>query len=722
MQNVSKILIMNQVMKKYLVSTLIPVLILSFAVVKSQEYKSLTDNNAKLAISGGWNKDSLYYLPPFSLLNHDCEKSPYTGMSREEWIRCGIHILEGAFQYVDELKTPMFLPKFPGKSYPAEGNAKATSEIRSAAIFEAIARTFNVAAPLLAENPDLTIHGIHLIDYYKFHFLQLLVNPQCDYYIGEPKNRPFQSTCELGNLSLWNLVTPDVFWNRLSKDEKDKVAQTVYKWGISWTNTHNWRYFNVMMLTFLDYYGYPTDKALMLAHLDNLLLHSVGDGWYRDHGYDYYTIHVFQLYNSVWAEKYGKKHTPERVEIIKKQQEDFFDIYPLIFSRSGNINMYGRSILYRLGASAAMPAAFIGSQPPSSIKPGEARRIASGALLQFVTHPLFFNQGIPSLGFYGPFEPCIQSYSCSASPYWMFLSFIALTLPKNHPFWTDKEELGHWGDIKKDEVYSKYSPGMGMLISNHGSSGTSEMRPGKIHNQDPNYCRLVYNTAFPWEAERNDGITSADLTIMLVNQDNKAKLPAHIDAAGYRGNVLYRQAVYDGSNLPGFVDMASIIIPDGEIRIERIRKIGKAKYFLGHFSIPNLKHAPEIIKKEIEGKNCIIAKIPGRQLAIINIMGWMKIDTLENMGLHPESDKSTLLYAEYEDLECEYGTVEILISVLLHKTDDINWNDNELQPIEKIEPLKKEIPLHLGGMNITLKNKKKYTIDFENIDGMSSRD
>jgi hypothetical protein len=714
-------LMMNLISKKHLGKVFVLIVVLASNLENVFSFSSNPFLN--YTASKEPHKDSLYYLPPFSLKNPDYVKSPYTGMTREEWIRCGIHILEGAFQYVDDIKTPMFLPKFPGKSYPLEGNAEASPERRSAAIFEAIARTFNVAAPILANNPDLTIKGIRLIDYYKFHLLELLTNPKCDYYIGNPKASPFQPTCELGNLSLWNLVAPEVFWNRLSKEEKEKVAQKVYEWATSWTCTHNWRYFNVMMLSFLDYYGYKSDKTLMLSHLDNLLMHYVGDGWYRDHSYDYYTVHVFQLYNSVWVEKYGKKYAPERVEIIKKQQAAFYETYPLIFSRKGEVNMYGRSILYRLGASAALPAAFLGGGL-SAIKPGEARRVASSALLQFVTHPSFFNQGIPSLGFYGPFESCIQGYSCSASPYWMFLCYIALTLPKDHPFWTDTEEMGHWGSIKENEVFSKYSSGMGILISNHGPSGTSEIRPGKIHNQDPNYCRLVYNTAFPWEADRKDGITSSDLSVLIINHDDKAQLPAHVDAAGYHDNVLYRQAVYAYNviNLPCFIDMASIIIPGGEIRIERIRKIRKSKYYLGHFSLPHLNGIPVIIKKVINGKSCIIAKIPGRQLAITNFMGWQKLDTLENTGLHPECNKSTLLYAEYEDLEYEYGPVEILISVLLHKTDDSNWDNNTLQPIEKVEPLKKGIPIHLGGMIVTLKNKRQYTVDFGNMDGMSTRD
>ena len=668
--------------------------------------------------------DNLRNETPFCISNPDYIKSPYTGMTREEWIRCGIYILEGAFQYVDDIKTPMLLPKFPGKSYPVGGNEKATPERRNAAIFEALGRTFNVAAPLLVENPELTINGIKLIDYYKNHLLQLLTNPECDYYIGSPASTPFQPTCELGNLSMWNLMAPDAFWNNLSPEEKQKVADKVYEWAISWTCTHNWRYFNVMMLTFLDYYGYKTDKTLLISHLDNILLHYVGDGWYRDHSYDYYSVHVFHLFNAVWAEKYGNKFFPDRVEIIRQHQKEFCKTYPLIFSKKGHINMYGRSILYRLGASAGMPALFIGDNTPSSITPGEARRIASASLLQFVTHPKFFHHGIPSLGFYGPFEPCIQPYSCSASPYWMFLSYIALTLPKDHPFWTDKEELGHWSDVAKDEVFSKYSSGMGMLISNHGSTGTSELRPGKIHNQDPNYCRLVYNTSFPWEAEREDGITSSDLSLLLLDYDDRAKLPIHVDAAGYRNNVLYRQAAYEYTvnNIPCFVDIASIVILGGEIRIERIRKIRKSKFYLGHFSLPHMDGAPEIVNKTVDGKKSIIAKIPGRQLAITNYLGWNKVGAIENSDLHPESCKSTLLYAEKKSLDYEYGPVEILISILLHKTDDSDWSDYELQPIEKIEPLKNGIPYHLGGFLITLKNRKQYTIDFGNMDGMSSRD
>lgn len=711
---------MQKLLSFFFISLLISIVLCACRAGKDNS-KTNENNTTK---SANYYLDSSYYKPPYTITKADTVLSPYTGMTRDEWIKSGIHILEGAFQYVDSLETPMYLPKFPGQSYPYEGNTNAPKDRKSAAIFEAIARTFNVAAPILNINPDLEINGIKLVDYYKYHLLELLTNPSCDYYIGNPKVTPFQPTCELGNLSLWNMLTPGVFWNRLNEEEQAKVGDMVYNWATAITCGHNWRYFNVMMLTFLENAGLKSDTTLMLSHMDNLLSHYVGDGWYRDHSYDYYTIHVFQLYNAIWAEKYGNEQAPGRAAVIRQHQEDFYKTYPLIFGKGGKVNMYGRSILYRLGASAALPAAFF-TEGNDYISAGEARQLASGALLQFVSHPDFFNQGIPSLGFYGPFDHCIQKYSCSASPYWMFMSFSALTLPESHPFWTEKEKMGHWANIKTIEVKSKYSSGMGMLISNHGSTGATEYRPGKVHNQDPNYCKMIYNTHFPWEASREDGITSAELSLFMEGYDKKAAIPVHIDAGGYLGDVLYRQAAfeYNVTNIPCFIDMASIMVPGGEIRVERFRKINKSKLYLGHLSLPHIDGAtPEITQKEIDGKKTLIISIPDRQLAMTSYMGWQDVDTLNNVGLHPESKKSTLLIAKYEDLDYQFGPVEMLISVLLHKTDGSSWKDEELQPIAQVMPLKKNIPAQLGGLLITLKNGKKYEVDFTKIDGTSTRD
>ena len=124
------------------------------------------------------------FWPPFQMAGANRDLSPYTGLDRDGWIACGKHILEGAFHHVRSLHDPMFLPKMPGPGYPAKSNEAATPRERNNAIFEAISRTFNIAAPLIKNDPDITIRGIRLHDYYKYHLLELLTNPQSAYFIG----------------------------------------------------------------------------------------------------------------------------------------------------------------------------------------------------------------------------------------------------------------------------------------------------------------------------------------------------------------------------------------------------------------------------------------------------------------------------------------------------------------------------------------------------------
>ena len=73
------------------------------------------------------------------------------------------------------------------------------------------------------------------------------------------------------------------------------------------------------------------------------------------------------------------------------------------------------------------------------LDPGFARRLCSGSLLQFVTREDFYDNEIPSLGFYGHREYMVQNYSCSASPFpdvsaihlpWHCLMILLSGLPK----------------------------------------------------------------------------------------------------------------------------------------------------------------------------------------------------------------------------------------------------------------------------------------------------
>src|ERR1022692_1024846 len=78
--------------------------------------------------------------------------------------------------------------------------------------------------------------------------------------------------------------------------------------------------------------------------------------------------------------------------------------------------MWARSICYRLWISGGFPVSFM-LRSKSPLDAGWARRLCSGSLLQFTTREDFYENDIPSLGFYGHREFAIQNYSCPASPF-----------------------------------------------------------------------------------------------------------------------------------------------------------------------------------------------------------------------------------------------------------------------------------------------------------------
>src|SRR5690606_14540679 len=124
-----------------------------------------------------------------------------------------------------------------------------------------------------------------------------------------------------------------------------------------------------------------------------------------------------QLYGSLWANNYGATMYPELAAQFKSNLQDVVKSYPYLFSRNGEMIMWGRSISYRMGA--AVPFPLLGLLNDPSINYGWMRRIASGTLLQFLQNPDFLSDGIPNLGFYGAFDPAVQEYSCRGSVYWL---------------------------------------------------------------------------------------------------------------------------------------------------------------------------------------------------------------------------------------------------------------------------------------------------------------
>ena len=679
-------------------------------------------------------------MKAFEVKNPDFKLSPHTGMSKKHYIECAKYLLERAFKYAGSLDTPLTFPIVPGKTYPQPDDPD--WRYRSLE-FEALERTFTLAGPLIHIDPEIEIKGIKLRDYYCLHLYNALT-PGHSNSLPLPEELPdatYQFTCEFGGLFKTLLLMPETLWPHFTKEQQDEMAVTISKWGHHRTTQNNWRVFNITTLSFLKKYGYQIDDKLLKNHIHWVASYHSGDGWYLEQTYNYYSISLFIVYTTIWNRTFGDDYYPEIAEIIEKSAQKLMESLTGFFGRDGYINMWSRSICYRTWVSGALPVAFM-LKEKGLVDAGFARRLCSGSLLQFVTKEEFFVNDIPSLGFYGQRDYMVQNYSCPASPFLMFLPFICLALPDDSPFWTATENEGFW-DILGSKSKKTVLKSPGLVLVNHGKNGTSEIIPGKVYYNDPNYSKLAYNTHFPWEDHNPQGGTSMeysfrsldprdvrgdDINFYLTGKtlDNNAEINNSFTISqnmlynGDKNGVLYRQAIMrkPPNNGVGYIiDLAEITIPGGVIRADRSRLAFEYELTLGHFGMPHMNGVKAEVSRYEEGnKKVITASIPGRKLALISYHGWDTIKHLVHSGKNAEAEESTVLYVHKKRMD-KNPEMELMITAMLHKMDDSEWTTEELSPIKDIQIVEITPSGSPLGANITLSNNEKFEIDFKDIDG-----
>lgn len=679
----------------------------------------------------------------YKVTDPDLDLSPYTGMTRKHYIECAKYVLERAFTHIDSLETPMSFPIVPGKTYP-QPNAP-DWRYRSAE-FEALERSFTLAGPLIHVDPEVTIKGIKLRDYYSLQLYNTFTpgHPNSLPLPDELPDATYQFTCEFGGLFKTLLLMPDTIWSAYTEEQKNEMVKCISAWGHHRTTQNNWRLFNIVTLSFLKKHGYEIDDELLKNHLLWVTSYHSGDGWYLEQTYNYYTISLFVVYGTIWNRTFGDEYYPEIAETIERSAKELMKTYVNFFARDGYITMWARSILYRTWISGGFPVSFM-LKGKSPLDPGFARRLCSGSLLQFVTREEFYENNVPSMGFYRHTEYVLQNYSCAGSPMIMFIPFICLALPENSPFWTARENEGLWENLgNKTNIEILNNPGL--VLANHGKTGTTDIIPGKVYYDDHNYSKLTYNSHFPWEDHNPEGGTAMEYSFRSIDPrdlrgddinfyltglkvENSSDRNAVFTTSqsmlynGVRNNVVYRQAIMrkPPNNGVGYIiDLAEIIIPGGVIRVDRSRMAFEYELTLGHFGLPHIDGIKADVQKfEEETKKIITASIPGRRLALITYNAWDGVDNFTHMGRNAEADESTVIFARTKRLQ-KNPPMELLISVLLHKMDDREWTEEELSPIKDIKIMDITPSYSALGATITLGNNKKYEVDFIDIDGYRS--
>lgn len=619
---------------------------------------------------------------PFRVQTPDYRVSPLTGMTRKHWKEAALYLLSGAFSYIDSIDDPMQFPKQAGKSYPNRQSAVVTEKL------EGLCRTLFVAAPLLKENPELTVHHIKVADYYR-HQLVKLITPGNDAFI-KPRSAttgPTQTLVEFGGLAVSLFSIPEILWDPLTQSQKDSLAHTMISYGDGPTIGSNWKFFNIFVLSFFKDRGYAVNEKLLVEYLEKTLQHYRGDGWYNDApAYDYYSMWAFQMYGTLWSKFFGEKYYPGYARQFAANFNGVKNNYPYMFSRNGEMIMWGRSIAYRMGAIVPLP--LMGLQNDTAVNYGWMRRIASGTILQFLRNPSFLQDNVPTLGFYGAFDPAVQAYSCRGSAFWMGKAFLGLLVPETSPFWTATENEGAWKqELQKGQVYNKLQDSSHILITDYPNIGAAEIRAwcyvkavkaNEPFRSSENYNRLSYNSAFPWQADDSSGTVAMNYVFRnAAKQWEPARLFTY---KKYEAGVYYRDLELE-TNKNIRLQLADIPLPNGILRVDKNNSSEAVDVRLGHYALPEVKGAIQTTTRKIKGYTVTIINNGVYQLAMVPLMGWKNVAVVKAKGLHPVSAKSAVLNASGSWAVAQQPSQSLYVTLLLWKKAGEVWTDKELMPV-----------------------------------------
>ncbi|MGN0299408.1 MAG: DUF2264 domain-containing protein [Lachnospiraceae bacterium] len=676
----------------------------------------------------------------------DFEKSPYTGLTRESWLEAGEYLLQGIFQNIQNFNDPVVMPRKETRvTYPHSEDAIWE---KKAEYFEGLARSFFIAAPLIHNNPDLTICGYKIRDYYKAQVLRACTKNDpvsAGTYeelqeISGDSVRSFQQTVETCALVICLWVSYDEIWATYNKKEKDIIAAFLTAYAHGNTVPQNWRLFNMLDLAFLYREGYPIDEEIMRCHAQEILAYYAGDGWYRDgHSFDYYSCWAFNVYAPIWNLWYGYEKEPYLAKRFEENSNKLMESYADFFDRDGFTNMWGRSNIYRNAATSAFDGNmllqyFVGN-------PGLARRISSGSLLQFMTREDFLYQGVPTLGFYGQFTPLVQGYSCAESPFWLGKAFLCLHLPENHPFWTEKENNGPWDLLGEKEVKVTCLDGPALCFSNHQANGETILRTGKVvknlgdEHGMWNYSKLCFNTKYPWEStpkavgqgeqEMFGRVESQQYVLedLTANEIQKCNVTLW---HGQKNEVLYRRQYFNyrlgcECHWMQAMNLADFVVPSGIIRVDKTRFFrNTVKLTLGAYGFPDNGTEVQFLRQG--NAKAVVLKghdFTGKekQLAMTIYDGWDEIALLHSENTNPDSEKSIVVYAKMTRTK-QYGYHPfILISQVITKESLDNFTEEEIFPIRQIEYTDTEQCGGYGAVTVTLLDGTQRVVDFDGIEG-----
>ncbi|MFJ8146489.1 DUF2264 domain-containing protein [Streptomyces sp. NPDC096048] len=428
---------------------------------------------------------------PFELPTEDRALSPYTGYTRAHWEAVADGLLWAAWRWGTPGCALLDLPGRPSRSGPRSDG------------LEGFARTFLAAAFRVAGADGEDPHG--WLDRYARGLASGTLAPGRDDAESWPlildHDVQGQPMVESASVALGLRLTAPWLWKHLDSGVQDRVEEWLRGALRHVPAPNNWYLFPYTVAGFLESVGRGDDGTAAVRERALELMEGWyrGGGWYADgdgRAFDHYNgwaLHLYPVLDAHLSDDTGQ------LSRYGDRLRAHLDGFGLMFGGDGAPLHYGRSLSYRFAASAAVSLGAVTGHTP--LTPGASRRLASGSLRYFVERGALTDDGLLSLGWHGPHEATLQSYSGPASPYWASKAFVSLLAPAGHPLWTAAEEPAPVEEA--DRVLALPAPGLlvqatrgdGIVrLHNHGSDHVRPHEGESAAEDDPHYGRQAYST------------------------------------------------------------------------------------------------------------------------------------------------------------------------------------------------------------------------------------
>ncbi|AQQ71049.1 hypothetical protein SMSP2_01413 [Limihaloglobus sulfuriphilus] len=332
-----------------------------------------------------------------------------------------------------------------------------------------------------------------------------------------------QRVVEMPPLALGLSLGSDVIWDSLDEKQKKNFVCWLDQCNDKELPDCNWKFMAILVNMAFQKLGLDYNKERNDEYLQRMEDFYISDGWYSD-GYkreqrDYYIPFAMHYYALIYAHLMSDID-PERSRRFRERAAEFAKDFIYWFASDGSAVPFGRSLTYRFAQGA-----FWGALAFADVDAFDDWGIVKGLYLRhlrwWLRQPIYYPNGIMSIGYCYPNLFMSEIYNAPGSPYWAFKAFLPLALDEQHPFWQAEEkplpEL-------KATVTLEHCRMTICRDKDHVFSLTSGQFPGmEFSHNAAKYSKFAYSNRFGFSVPREMNSLEQgafDSTLALIEQDD----------------------------------------------------------------------------------------------------------------------------------------------------------------------------------------------------------